>query len=283
MNLNRNGVIGTAIFHLLIAFLLIFFGFSFPDPPPEEEGVLVNFGTEEFGSGNIEPSGDETQGGTVETTPVTETSTETVPEVKPVNSSPKEKVPEKAQTYEESPVKEIKPTAEEIRKQKEERERLEALQKQKAEEEKKRQQAEKLQKMGESAFGNKGIGTEQGSEGITTGPGNQGSMGGQAGAENYGPGGGLGNGISYGLGSRKSRGDLPKPLLSACVITSRIVIKVQIDVDPQGNVIGTPMVMEATYQDECLYNAVIRAAMQSKFSVSETAKQRGWIKYILEP
>ena len=46
MNLDRNGLIGTVIFHMIIAFLLIFFGFSYPDPPPEEEGVLVNFGTD---------------------------------------------------------------------------------------------------------------------------------------------------------------------------------------------------------------------------------------------
>ncbi len=253
MNLDRNGIIGTAIFHLLIAFLLIFFGFSFPDPPPEEEGILVNFGTEEFGSGFIEPAGDETQGGTIETTPATEVSKETVPEVKQVKASVKEKVKDKSQDYEESPVKVKKPTAEEIRKQEAERVKQEA------------------------------VGTQPGSEGITTGPGNQGSIGGQAGAENYGPGGGLGDGVSFGLGTRKSRGDLPKPMLTACVITSRIVIKVQIDVDPQGNVVGTPMVLEATYQDECVYNAVIRAARQSKFTPSESAIQRGWIRYILEP
>ncbi len=51
MNLDRNGLIGTTVIHVLVALLLIFFGFSYPDPPPEEEGIVVNFGTEATGLG----------------------------------------------------------------------------------------------------------------------------------------------------------------------------------------------------------------------------------------
>jgi hypothetical protein len=30
---------------------------TFPDPPPEEEGILVNFGTDDTGFGHFEPMG----------------------------------------------------------------------------------------------------------------------------------------------------------------------------------------------------------------------------------
>ncbi len=143
-----------------------------------------------------------------------------------------------AQDYEESPVKVSKPTAEELKRQEQERlkkeqekQRLEAERKQREEELKKKQEAERLQKLGENAFGNKGIGQKQGSEGITQGTGNQGNPDGTANAPNYGEGGGLGNGISYGLGNRTVNGNLPRPLISNCDVTSRIVVKVQIDVD----------------------------------------------------
>ena len=36
--------------------MLIFVSFSIPPPPETEEGILVNFGTDETGLGMIEPS-----------------------------------------------------------------------------------------------------------------------------------------------------------------------------------------------------------------------------------
>jgi hypothetical protein len=283
MKLDNKGLIGTVVFHLLIVFLLIFFGFSYPDPPPEEEGILVNFGTDDTGYGSVEPAGDETQKGEAVSEPAVEISKEAVPDVTPQKESVKQTVTEQAQNFEKSPVVEKKPTAEEIRKQEVERQRIEALKKQQEEEERKRLQAEKLQQMGQSAFGNKGTGTQEGSEGITEGTGNQGSLSGQPGAENYGEGGGLGDGISYGLGNRKSRGQLPKPDINSCDVTSRIIIKVQIDVDQEGKVVGVPKVIESTYQDDCIYTAIIKAAQRSIFTTSETYRQRGWIQYIIEP
>ena len=122
MDLNRNGIIGTTIFHALVAILLIFFGFSYPDPPPEEEGILVNFGTDFTGYGDIEPAGDDTQGGKQEAV-VEKVSEEPVPEVEetiPASPPPTEQkvIEEQVQDFEESPVKENKPTPEEIRQQK---------------------------------------------------------------------------------------------------------------------------------------------------------------------
>ncbi|HYW95988.1 MAG TPA: cell envelope integrity protein TolA [Bacteroidales bacterium] len=293
MNLNRNGLIGTTIFHVLIALLLIFFGFSYPDPPPEEEGILVNFGTEQTGLGNVEPAGDQEQGGETETVPETTPVKKPVPDVTPQQTKPApvETADKQVQDYEESPVKEKKPTAEEIRKQELERQkaqqeriRQEELRKQRLEEQRKKEQADKLQKMGKNAFGNKGVGTTEGSEGITSGKGNQGSPEGTPGVDNYGTGGGLGNGISYGLGNRRAVGSWPRPVVTNCEVTSRIIVKVQVDVDSKGNVVGEPQVPNATYQDKCIYEAVLNAARHAKFSVDpNSVKQRGWISYIIEP
>ena len=63
MKLNRRGLIATIVYHALLLAVLIFAGLTFPDPPPEEEGILVNFGTDEFGLGDFEPMGDDQQAG----------------------------------------------------------------------------------------------------------------------------------------------------------------------------------------------------------------------------
>ncbi len=52
---HKRGIIGTLIFHVVILILLIFMGFFTPLPFPEEEGILVNFGTSNQGVGAIEP------------------------------------------------------------------------------------------------------------------------------------------------------------------------------------------------------------------------------------
>ena len=63
MELKPRGLIATIVYHALLLLLLIFAGLTFPDPPPEEEGILVNFGTDEFGLGDFEPMGDDQQAG----------------------------------------------------------------------------------------------------------------------------------------------------------------------------------------------------------------------------
>jgi hypothetical protein len=52
----RKGIIGTSILHIVILILLIVVAFAPPEPPELEEGILVNFGTDETGLGMIEPS-----------------------------------------------------------------------------------------------------------------------------------------------------------------------------------------------------------------------------------
>lgn len=51
----RKGIIGTILFHSLLLVLFYFIGLSYQDPPPEEEGININFGTSDYGLGEIEP------------------------------------------------------------------------------------------------------------------------------------------------------------------------------------------------------------------------------------
>ena len=86
MKLNRRGLIATIVYHTLLLLLLVLAGLTYPVPPPGEEGILVNFGTDETGLGEMEPAGDDQQAGdpelpvsdpiqdqVEESTPVTET------------------------------------------------------------------------------------------------------------------------------------------------------------------------------------------------------------------
>ena len=51
-----NGIIGTVLFHAAMILIIVLFGFSTPLPLPEEQGILINFGTDESGFGDIEPA-----------------------------------------------------------------------------------------------------------------------------------------------------------------------------------------------------------------------------------
>ena len=313
MKLKRRGLIATIIYHTLLLLLLVFAGLTFPDPPPEEEGILVNFGTDEFGLGDFEPMGDDQQAGNPEEEvsrnqePVeeeVEEYVEPVEEVREAYTPPDPVEVDQTQDVEETKVIEKpKPTAEELERQRqqerevrEEQERIEQerIEQERIEQERIEQeriererqaQAERLNNLGRDAFGNQGVGETEGSEGITQGDGNQGDPNGSPDADNYGTGGGLGNNVdSYGLGSRKARGTWPLPNMSGCDITQKIEVTVEIQVDRNGNVINA-IVKNATYQNKCIWDMVVEAAKQSKFSVDQAAayRQSGWIRYIIVP
>lgn len=312
MQLKRRGLIATIVYHTLLLLLLVFAGLTYPDPPPEEEGILVNFGTDETGLGDYEPMGDDQQAGDpdMEVTQSQEPAEEVEEFVEPVEESqeaytpPDPKPVDQTQDVEETRVIEKpKPTAEELERKRQEtleRERQAELEKERIEQERiervqreeeeriareRQAQAERINNMGRDAFGNQGVGETEGSEGITEGSGNQGDPNGSPDADRYDTGGGLGDGVSFGgLGSRRARGNLPKPNMSGCDVTAKIVVTVEIQVDQNGNVLSA-MVANANYQNKCIWDMVVEAAKKSKFSVDQNAntRQTGWIKYIIEP
>lgn len=53
---NKNkAIIGTILFHIVLLLCFIFLGLTYQIPPPEEEGITINFGYQDFGSGVDEP------------------------------------------------------------------------------------------------------------------------------------------------------------------------------------------------------------------------------------
>ena len=304
MRINRRGLFGTITVHGLILALLILGGLTFPDPPPEEEGVLVNFGTDDSGFGTVEPIGDQTNQGSPEPEVVESVPEEAAATPPPQPVAAESRPADQTQDVEEVVVKEDpKPTAEELRRQQEQAENIRKQQEQERirraeeerirkeqEEERKRveaerlrreQQADRLNRMGETTFGRQGVGEQEGSEGVTPGTGNQGTTTGSPGATNYGDGSGLGD---YNLQGRNVEGILPKPNVKECVVDSRIVVKVEIQVDRTGNVVSA-VPAGGTYSDNCINNAVRAAAMATKFNSNPNAllRQTGSITYTIEP
>ena len=305
MKLNRRGLIATILYHALLLVLLIFAGLTFPDPPPEEEGILVNFGTDDFGLGDFEPMGDDQQAGdpdqeVAQYQEAVEEVSEPVQETREAYTPPEPVDVDQTQDVEETRVRE-QPSPEELQRQRQqelERQRQAELERQRLEQERiererreeqeriereRQQQAERLNNLGRDAFGNQGVGETEGGEGITQGQGNQGDPNGTPDSDNYNTGGGLGDGISFGgLGSRQ--GNIPKPNVSGCEVTQKIEIRVDIQVDREGRVVNAS-VGQATYQDQCLWETVVAAAKRSRFSVDQNAnyRQTGWIKYIITP
>lgn len=53
--LSKDGVIATTLVHLILLLLFFFFGLTAPWPKQEEQGILINFGTMEQGSGEVQP------------------------------------------------------------------------------------------------------------------------------------------------------------------------------------------------------------------------------------
>jgi protein TonB len=82
----RKGMITTILIHVLLLLVMIFlFKFMPPDPPIEEQGIAINFGTSDQGMGDVQPKT------TPSPTPSPEKeSAKATPT--PVKSSPSEKV-----------------------------------------------------------------------------------------------------------------------------------------------------------------------------------------------
>ncbi len=124
---HKRGFIGTAIFHIIVLLLLIFLGFFTPLPLPGEEGIMVNFGTSDSGSGDIEPS--PARNNPAPSQPVQREEKKEVPPpvTKPATSPPK--------TVQQTPAKEVAMTQDY-----EKTAAIEAAEKKKKEDEIKRQQ-----------------------------------------------------------------------------------------------------------------------------------------------
>ncbi len=267
----KTGFLGTLVFHLLVVFFIALFGFSTPLPLPEEEGILINFGTDETGSGTLEP-----------------TAAELDEQPRPAQPEPASPASEEAeeeiltQDFEEAPAEEVQITPVEKEREKQP---VTAPQDEKTEpkpEEVVPEPVEEPREVNEKALykGRTNTGNTESGEGITSGQGNQGSITGTENAENYSNALSSGSGsVSYSLSGRNPL-VLPKPEYDH---QKEGKVVVEVTVDRNGNVVRTnPGVRGSTTLDEYLLKVANEAALKAKFDRKPDAPayQKGTITYI---
>lgn len=255
----------TVIIHAIIILLLFYVGLSYLDPPPEN-GIAINFGTMDTGSGKIQPP-------------------------KKVSTAPKQKVSILA-TKEPSEAKEDLITQETtdapvIKKEenKEEvREVEEMVEKEIQGQKPKKKPDPKPDKTTTDALsslinGPKSEGENQFGEGSDETGGDKGDAEGDLSAKNYyGTGKSLDGDGNYLLGGREALNK--KKFLQDC--NEAGIVVVSIEVDRIGNVIdATPGVRGTTNNSKCLLDPAKRAALATKFNEDDKApfKQIGKIIY----
>ncbi|MDX9882809.1 MAG: hypothetical protein RBS73_12155 [Prolixibacteraceae bacterium] len=309
---HKRGFIGTILVHGIILIILILYGFFTPLPLPGEEGILVNFGTDDAGQGIEEPAPQREQFAPAQQEekpePVTVTppskaapkSTETKEEVVTqdlektavIEQAKKKQEEEQARQEESDRLKKLQEQQKQAEIEKKRREEIARIEREKAEqrrreeaERKKREEEQRqiseINSRAKNVFGTSGQGdtdSKSTGQGVTYSGGNQGSPSGSANSDSYNKGGGIGNGPSYSLGGRSALA-LPLPYYPG---NEEGVVVVQVTVDKSGNV--TKAVSGArgstTLLPELL-NAAQKAALLAKFNVDANAPafQQGTITY----
>ncbi|MDT0651273.1 energy transducer TonB [Autumnicola edwardsiae] len=253
----------TVILHVLLILLLLFFGFTYLDPPPES-GIAINFGTSEVGSGTEQP-----------TEPVKSAPQTSSPQVTPPEPEIKEEVV--TQDIEEAPVIEEKKKkittpveAKPVEKPKE---------KEPPKKPEPKPDASTTSAMNSIFNGPERNGTQTGGEGNDYAAGDKGDPNGDVNASKYyGSGAGLDGDGNYRLGGRKA---LDKAKVTQDCNESGIVV-VRIEVDQSGRVISAaPGRQGTTNSHPCLMNPAKEAALATRFNSDQNAppRQVGTIVY----
>ncbi|GGG56249.1 hypothetical protein GCM10011414_27590 [Croceivirga lutea] len=278
---------------LLSALLLLLFyiGLTYMDPPIEN-GIAVNFGTMDFGSGNrqpLEPIKSTPQNipeppNEPTLQPEEEEKEEVVQETTPEEVVEQEQPTEKVLTQESEESIRIKQQQEAKRKAEEaaEKARVEAARKEQqrkeAEELKRQEEAAKKRKLDDLIGGiGKSDGNASGSEGNDNTPGDKGQPDGDPYASTYygAPGSGSG-GSGYGLNGRSLAGrNVIRP---DCNEEGRVVVRIK--VDRNGRVVeATPGVKGTTNTATCLMEPARKTAMSHRWNADSKApsQQTGFV------
>jgi len=253
----------TTLIAILLILVVFIVGPKYMDPPLEF-GIAVNFGTTDFGSGNVQPKKP------IKSEPVKKNEPPKVTESQPKVSTPQKNTEEVL----------TEDNAEEIamKKQKEEEARKKAEEEAKARAEaeriarEKREQEAKKKNVDDLIGGiGKSDGTTSGSEGNDNKVGDKGQIDGDPYAPSYfGPGSGTG-GVGYGLGGRGRPTFSPKQ--QDCFEYGLVVVS--IEVNQQGRVIkATPGVRGTTNNAACLLQPAKEIALTFKWPADSKAPQR---------
>ena len=262
----RNSAKITALITTIIVLLLFIVGTTYWDPPLEY-GVAVNFGTTDFGSGDVQP-----------TEPIRSEPQKVVEEPK-VETVKTESSPTKTNTKSEDVLTEESAEAIAIRKQKEaeiktlaEAERKEQLRKE-AEERKRQEEAEKKRQLDALIGGvSKSEGTQSGGEGPDSQAGDKGQLDGDPYAPSYFGGSGPGKGgVGYGL---NGRGRPSRQIFKQDCNEYGLVV-VRIEVDQSGRVVNAePGVRGTTNTHPCLFEPAKKIALSHKWPADSKAPAR---------
>jgi len=285
----RRGLVGTILVHLVILVALLFLALRTPFPLPGEEGVEVNLGYDETGSGNVQsetppPQSDPTpppqpEPKTTEPEPLPQEEENLVQDIEEAPVIEEKKTEEPPEEIIEEPKEdEEKPVKEEIVEKEPEEETVDSafVAEEPAEElpveEPKPVVNERALYPGSTKSG------EGTSQGITEGPGDQGRPQGFKDSDKYDGQGGKGNGISFSLGGRGSK-YLEKPSAN---FKEQGTVVVSIWVNRQGVVTKAQVSAKGTtILDPNLRKIAVDAAKNSTFIEDPTAAelQRGTITY----
>jgi len=243
----NKGIIGTILFHTLLLVMFLFMGLTYQDPPPEEEGISINFGFSEDGLGEIDPED-------------TEEITEIVEE---------EIIEEQIESHDEILSQEIIETPA-VKKTEKKIKIIEEKPQEEVIEEKKPEINKKALYTGKKKNINKAQGNKDSQ-------GNQGLMDGDPHTNNY-IGGGIGvDGNAYQLGGRKA---IKKPKPKGNQVSGKVVVL--ITVDRLGNVIyANAGAQGSTTFDKELLERAKKAALKTTFDTKQNApkNQQGKIIY----
>lgn len=266
----KNSARITALIGIILILLIFIVGPKYLDPPLEY-GVAVNFGTTDFGSGNLQPKEP------VKSEPLDINKPPKIQESQPETTTSQEETSEDVLTQdnaEEIALKkqreaEAKIRAEEEAKAKAEAERIE---RDRAEKEAKKKNIDDLI----GGIG-KSDGTASGSEGDDSTVGDKGQLNGDPYAPSYFGDLGTGSGgVGYGLNGRGR--PTKSKVLPECNEEGRIVV--EIHVNRQGNVVNAIPGKKGTTGDICLYEAAKKTALSHKWPSDSKAplKQIGFVK-----
>lgn len=243
--------------------------------PPEENGISVNFGTTNYGSGKVQPL-KKIRSEPLDTPPVEPNKQEEVVEEavqeEVVEESPAEKIltQESAEAVKIKQAKEAKKKAEAAVEREKAKAAKIAQQKKAAEEKARKEQEAKKRKLDALMGGlNKSDGTDSGSEGDDNRAGDKGQLGGDPYATSYYGSPGSGNGTGgYGLKGRTlvNKGQEKQN----CNEAGRVVVKIV--VDRNGKVISaTPGVKGTTNNSPCLLEPARKTAFLHKWNLDSGA------------
>ena len=288
----RIAALGTLIFSICFIIMLMLLSFTIPEQKPEEQGILINFGDSEVGTGEIEPMIADADAAAEE-----QVNEQTVqPTVTPHETA--DAVGEEdveTQNFEDAAVIEKQKKDAEKKQQEEalERQKQQELENQRlaeiaqqekiAREQRQQRQRDSIGNVAKNAFAGRNPNGGIGGEGEGKGEGNQGALNGDINSKNReggGTGGNGGGGIEFSLTGRSYGSAPPKPIYKS---KAEGKVVVEINVDRNGTVISArPGVQGTTTSDKTLHEAAKEAALKAKFDSNPNAPavQKGTITYI---